>query len=60
MERLLTTAEVAELVRAPQSTVRYWRHIRQGPPWGKVGRRVLYRESDVAAWIDQQLTGSVA
>ncbi len=50
----MTTAEVAELLRAPISTVRYWRHVHQGPRSFSVGRRVLYRRADVAAWLDAQ------
>ena len=52
MVRYLTTAEVAELLRAPLETVRYWRHIGSGPDSFKVGRRVLYAVEDVEAWIE--------
>ena len=52
MERHLTTSEVARDLRQPESTVRYWRHIGYGPPSFKIGRRVLYREADVTAWLD--------
>ena len=52
MERHLTTSEVARDLRQPESTVRYWRHIGYGPPSFKLGRRVLYREADVIAWLD--------
>lgn len=51
---LLTTAEVADLVRATPSTVRFWRHAGTGPAGFKVGRRVLYRRADVEAWIAAQ------
>lgn len=47
----LTTAEVAEALRTPAETVRYWRHIGKGPASFKVGRRVLYDRSDVEAFI---------
>lgn len=50
--RLLTTTEVAELLRAPVETVRYWRHRGTGPRSVKVGTRVLYAERDVEAWLD--------
>ncbi len=43
--------ELAELVRAPVETVRYWRHIGKGPKSFKVGRRVLYAVEDVEAII---------
>lgn len=51
--RFLTTAEVAELVRAPAETVRYWRHVGKGPRSFKVpgGRRVLYAVEDVEEWL---------
>lgn len=55
MPEYLTTEEVAELVRAPAETVRYWRHIGKGPKSFKVGRRVLYRREDVEAWLTEAM-----
>jgi excisionase family DNA binding protein len=49
--KYLTTAEVAELLRTPVETVRYWRHIGKGPASFKVGRRVLYAAEDVETYI---------
>lgn len=54
MANYLTTVEVAALLRTPQETVRYWRHIAKGPRSFRVGRRVLYDEMDVLAWISEQ------
>lgn len=52
---LLTTAEVARLMRVDASTVRQWRHRNYGPRWTKVGRRCLYERSDVVRWfVDQR------
>jgi DNA-binding transcriptional MerR regulator len=51
---LMTTAEVADLTRAPQSTVRYWRFCGTGPCSFRVGRRVLYRRADVQRWLMTQ------
>ena len=52
---LMTSAEVAELIRVPHATLRYWRHIGIGPKSFKMGpRRVLYREEDVIAWAAEQ------
>lgn len=51
---LLTIAEAAELVRSPIATLRYWRHIGVGPCSFRVGRRVLYRRSDIEDWIAMQ------
>lgn len=50
--KLLTTSEVAQALRQPESTVRYRRHRDTGPRSFKVGRRVLYNESDVIEWLD--------
>lgn len=48
---LLTTAEVALIVRAPISTLRHWRYIGTGPKSFRPGRRVVYRRGDVTAWL---------
>ena len=60
MPQNLITAEVAELVRAPIETVRYWRHVGKGPKSFKVGRRVLYAIEDVDAWIAQAKVNTAA
>jgi predicted DNA-binding transcriptional regulator AlpA len=55
---LLTTAEVALILRAPVSTVRYWRYLNTGPNCFKLGRRVVYRRADVHIWLaDQEAAG---
>ncbi|QYC44945.1 Helix-turn-helix domain protein [Nonomuraea coxensis DSM 45129] len=45
-----TTEEVADWFRTEASTVRYWRHAGIGPRGVKIGRRVLYRDSEVKRW----------
>ncbi len=58
-DRFMTTDEVAALVRTPVETVRFWRHVGKGPRSFKVGRRVLYEEEDVKAWLaDIRAAGS--
>jgi predicted DNA-binding transcriptional regulator AlpA len=54
MEKLLRLPEVAELTGLPVNTLRFWRHQGTGPKSVKLGRRVVYRECDVAAWIEEQ------
>lgn len=51
----MTTAELAELVRVPAETVRYWRHAGKGPKSFRIpgGRRVLYNRADVEDWLRQ-------
>lgn len=57
MDRLLTTAEVADRLHVAAETVRFWRHSGTGPVARKVGRHVRYRSTDVEAWIDRQAVG---
>jgi DNA-binding transcriptional MerR regulator len=54
IDRLLLQEEVANRVRRPIATLRFWRHKGIGPRSANVGGRVLYRESDVEAWIEKQ------
>jgi excisionase family DNA binding protein len=56
----LTTAELAELVRAPDSTVRYWRHCGKGPKSFRLGKRVLYDVDEVRAWLKELEAGAEA
>ncbi len=55
--RLLTLPEVSELTRVPDGTLRAWRKLGTGPASSRLGRRVVYRESDVQTWIADQLAG---
>lgn len=55
MTALLRTAEVAEMLGLPEATLRYWRHLGTGPKSFTLGpRRVVYKESDVMAWVTEQ------
>jgi excisionase family DNA binding protein len=42
-ERLMTVAELAELLGVPVTTLYQWRHRGEGPPGYRVGRHVRYR-----------------
>lgn len=53
MEKLLRLPEVAELTGLPVNTLRFWRHQGTGPRSIRLGRRVVYRECDVVAWIEE-------
>lgn len=59
MSELMTTREVAELLRRPVETLRYWRWRGEGPPSFKVRARVLYRRQVVEAWLAEQERTSV-
>ncbi|MBD5832154.1 helix-turn-helix domain-containing protein [Janibacter melonis] len=54
METLLDARELATRLGVSVETVRWWRKCKTGPRAVKVGRRVLYAESDVAAWLQSR------
>lgn len=58
--RLLLTPEVAEITRRSEGTLRYWRHIGEGPASFRLGKRVVYRAAEVARWISEMETGDSA
>jgi excisionase family DNA binding protein len=51
--RLLTAAEVADLLRVPRSTVYELARTRR-MPFIKVGRRTLFEPEVLAAWMSEQ------
>jgi len=48
---------VATLVRVPEATLRYWRHLGTGPHSFRIGRGVRYWRSEVSAWLHGQSNG---
>ena len=47
----MTTRELAlEIKRAPETLIR-WRRERVGPPYLRMGGRVLYDTQEVEAWL---------
>ncbi|SDY50791.1 Helix-turn-helix domain-containing protein [Modestobacter sp. DSM 44400] len=57
--RPLTTEEVAARFRTSPATVRYWRHIGIGPDGVRVGRRVLYDESECDRWFESKIAAAL-
>ena len=53
-DELLTMQEVADVVRVPVATLRYWRHLGTGPRSFRIGRSVRYWRTEVFAWLDDQ------
>src|SRR5699024_9422491 len=53
MDRLLTTRDLTEMLPYSEGTLRWMRHEGRGPKSFTLpgGRKVMYRESDVLAWI---------
>ena len=53
-DELMTLKEVAALVRVPEATLRYWRHLGTGPHGFRIGRSVRYWHNEVIHWLDEQ------
>ena len=51
--KLLTINDVADLLRVPVATLRYWRNTSYGPPSFRIGRGVRYWDSEVLNWLHQ-------
>lgn len=49
-----TTEELAIKMRVASQTLRHWRMKREGPPWVRFGRRVLYPRDGFATWAAAQ------
>jgi Helix-turn-helix domain len=53
--KLLTAEEAAAAIGVTSGTLAIWRCTRRYPlPWIKAGRKVRYREDDVAAFLDSR------
>lgn len=58
-EALYDAEELAERLKVPVSTVRYWRSRGEGPPAVLVGKHLRWRPADVDAWLGA-LSGDVS
>ncbi|MFC9767021.1 helix-turn-helix transcriptional regulator [Rhodococcus jostii] len=54
MSELLTTKQVSERYGIPAPTLRYWRHVDQGPASFSIGKRIVYRRVELEKWIAAQ------
>ena len=55
VRQLLTLPEAAAYLRTPVATLRYWRHLGTGPKGFLLGRRVMFRRSDLDRWVTEQM-----
>ena len=51
-ETLTTQLEAARFLRVSTRTLERWRVAGNGPRFCKAGRRVLYRLTDLQAWLE--------
>lgn len=54
MKSKLTTEHVSKLLNVSQQTLLRWRQDGKGPPCTKVGRRWLYDQDEIQAWLSKQ------
>ena len=53
-DELLTLSEVAEILKVPINTLRWWRQIGTGPEFFKIGRHLVTTVGDVRRFIREQ------
>ena len=46
--------DLAKLTPISRDQWQAMRYAKEGPPWRKIGRRVVYAWTDVVAWIEAQ------
>lgn len=51
MRKLITTAELAEILGLKPNTLEIWRSKNIGPPYKKIGGRVLYDPEEIEDFI---------
>lgn len=56
-EDLLTLREVAQILRIPEATLRYWIHKGTGPANLKIGRHIRYPRAALQRWMWEQRRG---
>ena len=49
-----TEKEIAKELEVSKRTLARWRTMRIGPPYTFIGRKLRYRRSSIAAWLQTQ------
>lgn len=60
IDKLLTLPQAAATLHMSIDTLRYWRATGTGPTSIKIGRRVMYRETDIQRYIEVQFATASA
>ena len=56
----LRPGQAADYIGISQSTLAKWRVSGTGPVFGKLGRTVIYRRSDLDAWVQENIRRSTS
>ena len=51
---LIPNDDAAALLSVRPQTLAYWRTVKQGPDFYRIGRRIFYRRTDLMVWIAAQ------
>ena len=49
---LLTTEEAAAFLHVPLATLRHWLQTSQAPPSARIGKRRMFRKTDLEAFVN--------
>lgn len=60
MMDLMTTDELAAMVKIPANTLKGWRQTGGGPAYRKLGNAVRYLWEDVSDWLDNSTVRNTA
>ncbi|ORV53085.1 hypothetical protein AWC03_21295 [Mycobacterium europaeum] len=61
MPALMTTAEVADLIRASKESLNQDRYLGRGLPYVRIGRKIRYRREDILKYLsDNTIRGGAA
>jgi excisionase family DNA binding protein len=52
-DEILTTDEVAALLKVPKQTIYRWNQFGIGPPHYRLGKHLRWKRSEVMAWMEQ-------
>ena len=59
-DRYYRTSDPALAIVATKQTLAQWRYLGRGPTYVRLGHRILYRGSDLNAWIDKHIVKPTA
>ncbi|MCB1464560.1 MAG: helix-turn-helix domain-containing protein [Nitratireductor sp.] len=60
VNRLLTENEAGDYLNVSVRTLQSWRLRGGGPAYAKLGKAVRYRQGDLDAWVEANLTRSTS
>ena len=55
VDELLNQEEAAHFLRLSPRTLEDFRHRKTGPPFSRLGKRVIYHRDDLRQWVRQHL-----